>query len=72
MIVVALLAAGWDRSTRCTAGLVVSSSHTKRNFGLSSSGHIAIWSAAEATLLETSETCRPGATSMACVLSGPS
>ena len=61
-IVVALLLAGFERSTRCTAGVEVSSSHTNRNLGLSSSGHIAIWSAADATLLDTSDTCRPGAT----------
>src|SRR5216110_2879795 len=61
-IVVALLPAGFERSTRCTAGTEVSSSQTNRNVGLSSSGHSAIWSAADATLLDTSETRRPGAT----------
>ncbi len=61
-IVVAFDAAGFDRSTRCTAGFEVSSSQTNKYFGLSSSGQSAIWSAADATELETSETLRPWAT----------
>src|SRR4051812_39504282 len=71
-IVVAFDAAGFDRSTRCTAGFEVSSSQTNKYFGLSSSGQSAIWSAADATELETSETCRPWATTIACRLSAPS
>src|SRR5262245_47380087 len=60
--VVVLLPTGLDRSIRCTAGTEVSSSHTNKNFGLSSSGQSAIWSAADATVFDTSDTRRPGAT----------
>src|SRR4029079_19835716 len=71
-IVVGLASAGLERSTRCTAGTLVSSSQTNRNRGLSSSGHIAIWSAAEATLLDTSEARRPGASWIAWRVAAPS
>src|SRR4051794_16062133 len=71
-IVVAFDAGGCDRSTRCTAGFDVSSSHTNKYFGFSSSGQSAIWSAADATELETSDTFRPCATAIASRLSAPS
>src|SRR4051812_42518353 len=71
-MVVALEPGGWDRSTRWTEGVEVSSSQTNRCVGFSSLGQNAIWSADDATELDTRDTSKPGATTMAWRLSGPS
>src|SRR3954454_15442829 len=71
-MVVAFEPGGWDRSTRWTAGVEVSSSQTNRWVGLSLFGQKAIWSVAEATELDTSDAFNPGATTIAWRLSGPS
>ena len=75
-IVVALDAAGSDRSTRCTAGLELLSSQTNKWVGCVSFGQSTIWSVEKCTADDTSDTWRPSATLMALVLSsavyGPS
>ena len=68
-IVVAFDAGGSDRSTRCTPGLVLASSQTNRWVGCVSFGQSTIWSVELCTADDTSDTCSPLATAIACVLS---